>query len=86
MTRGFWESGQHLRLLGSEIAIDCPVRLLHGECDDDVPLDVAFRTMRALRSGDVQLNVLKGGGHRLSEPHEIDAILRTVAALLEPAR
>ena len=41
--------------------------------------------MRALRSADVQLNVLKGGGHRLSEPHEIDAILRTVAALLEPA-
>jgi len=39
--------------------------------------------MRALRSGDVQLSVLKGGGHRLSEPHEIEAILHTVAALLE---
>jgi hypothetical protein len=39
--------------------------------------------MRALRSADVQLNVLKGGGHRLSEPHEIDAILRAVAALIE---
>ena len=53
--------------------------------DRDVPLDVAFRTMRALRSADVQLTMLKGGGHRLSEPHEIDAILRTVAGLLEPA-
>ena len=58
---------------------------IHGELDRDVPLDVAFRTMRALRSADVQLNVIKGGGHRLSEPHEIDAILRTVADLLEPA-
>jgi pimeloyl-ACP methyl ester carboxylesterase len=85
MTPGFRESGQRLLLLGGEIAIDCPVRLLHGELDPDVPLEVAFRTMRALRSADVQLNVLKGGGHRLSEPHEIDAILRTVAALLEPA-
>jgi hypothetical protein len=28
--------------------------------------------------------VIKGGGHRLSEPHEIEAILRTVKALLEP--
>ena len=65
---GFWESGQRLLLLESEIAIDCPVRLLHGERDTDVPLETAFRTMRALRSGDVQLNVLKGGGHRLSEP------------------
>jgi hypothetical protein len=37
-----------------------------------------------VRSADVQLLVIKGGGHRLSEPHEIDAILRTVAELLEP--
>jgi pimeloyl-ACP methyl ester carboxylesterase len=83
MTRRFWESGQRL-LLGIQIAVDCPVRLLHGERDEEVPLDIAFRTMRALRSADVQLNVLKGGGHRLSEPHELDAILRTVAPFLEP--
>lgn len=82
--RAFWESGQQLRLLDHEIAIDCPVRLLHGEVDREVPLDIAFRLMRALRSSDVQLNVLKGGGHRLSEPHEIRAILDTLDALLEP--
>ena len=83
-TAGFWSSGQQHLLLEREIAVDCPVRLVHGDRDDDVPLEVAFRTMRALRSSDVQLNVLKGGGHRLSEPHEIDALLRTVANLLEP--
>jgi len=83
-TQAFWEAGQRLRLLGNEIAIDCPVRLLHGEVDSEVPLDVAFRLMRRLRSSDVQLEVLKGGGHRLSEPHEIRAILHTVQALLEP--
>ena len=83
-TAGFWSSGQDLLLLADQIAIDCPVRLVHGEADPDVPLDVAFRTMGALRSADVQLLVLKGGGHRLSEPREIDAILRTVAGLLEP--
>ena len=82
---GFWQSGQQLLLLDKEIEIHCPVRLVHGELDNDVPLEVAFRTLRALRSADVQLTVLKGGGHRLSEPHEIDAILRTVALLLEPA-
>jgi pimeloyl-ACP methyl ester carboxylesterase len=85
LARGFWESGQRLLLLSSEIAIDCAVRLLHGEHDSDVPLDVAFRTMRALRSADVQLTVLKGGGHRLSEPREIETVLRTVAGLLERA-
>jgi pimeloyl-ACP methyl ester carboxylesterase len=83
-THAFWASGQRLRLLGGEIAIDCPVRLLHGEADEEVPLDVGFRLMRSVRSSDVQLNVLKGGGHRLSEPHEIRAILSTVEALLEP--
>jgi pimeloyl-ACP methyl ester carboxylesterase len=81
--RGFWEAGQELRLLGGEIAIDCPVRLIHGELDRDVPLDVAMRTMRQLRSADVQLTVIKGGGHRLSDPHEIETILRTVGGLLE---
>jgi pimeloyl-ACP methyl ester carboxylesterase len=84
VTRAFWESGQELRLLEGDIAIECPVRLVHGEEDRDVPLDVAFRLMRALRSSDVQLNVLKDGGHRLSEPHEIRAILGTLGALLEP--
>ncbi len=83
-TRAFWESGQALRLLKEDIAIDCPVRLVHGELDEDVPLDVPFRTMGRLRSADVQLLTIKGGRHRLSEPHEIDAILRTVAALVEP--
>lgn len=84
-TAAFWRSGQRLRLLDGEIGIEAPVRLLHGEDDAEVPLDVAFRLMRRLRSSDVQLNVLKGGGHRLSEPHEIRAILRTVETLLEPS-
>jgi pimeloyl-ACP methyl ester carboxylesterase len=84
VTRGFWRSGEALRLLDGPIAIDCPVRLVHGETDGNVPVEVAQRLMRQLRSGDVQLNILKGSGHRLSEPHEIEAILRTVQALVEP--
>ena len=83
LTKAFWESGQRLLLLEREIAIDCPVRLVHGDGDQEVPLDVAFRLMRALRSSDVQLNVLKDGGHRLSQPHEIKAILGMLEALLE---
>jgi len=81
----FRESGQKLLLLNGDITVDCPVRLIHGEVDGDVPVDIAFRTMRALRSADVQLQIIKGGGHRLSEPHEIDAILATVTTLLEQA-
>ncbi|MBV9528782.1 alpha/beta hydrolase [Sphingomonas sp.] len=84
VSRAFWESGQRMLLLGDAIGVDCPVRLIHGEKDEAVPLGVALRTLAALRSGDVQLTVIKDGGHRLSEPHEIAAILRTVADLAEP--
>jgi pimeloyl-ACP methyl ester carboxylesterase len=83
--RTFWESAQELRLLEDPIAIDCPVRLVHGEEDPEVPLDIANRLMRQLRSGDVQLLIIKSGGHRLSEPNEIDAILTVLAGLLEPS-
>jgi pimeloyl-ACP methyl ester carboxylesterase len=83
-TRAFWVSGEALRLLDGPIAIDCPVRLIHGDQDRDVPVAVAVRLMERLRSADVQLNIVKGGGHRLSGPREIEAILRTVAALVEP--
>ena len=81
-TLGFWESGEALRLLDAPIPIDCPVRLVHGDADTDVPVAVAMRTMGTLRSADVQLTVIKGGGHRLSERHQIEAILRSVAAIL----
>lgn len=81
-TRGFWQSGQALRLLVEPIAVDCPVRLVHGDADSDVPVAIAVRTMEKLRSADVQLTLLKGGGHRLSARHEIEAILRAVAALV----
>jgi len=82
-TRAFWESGQANLLLDSEVPIDCPVRLLHGLDDTDVPPSIAFRLGRALRSGDVQTMLVKGGGHRLSRPGELGLLLTTVAALIE---
>ena len=85
-SRVFWQSGQELLLLEKPIPIQCPVRLVHGEDDPDVPLPVAYRLLQQLRSADVQLTIVKGGGHRLSEPHEIEAIVRTVAGLLEPSQ
>jgi pimeloyl-ACP methyl ester carboxylesterase len=85
-SRAFWESGQSMLLLDQPVAVECPVRLIHGAADRDVPLGIALRLTEQLRSADVQLNIIKGGGHRLSEPHEIEAIVRTVAALVEPVQ
>jgi pimeloyl-ACP methyl ester carboxylesterase len=85
-TLRFWESGEALRLLGEPIPVDCSVRLIHGDADSEVPLDIALRTLEKLRSADVQLTVIKGSGHRLSQDHEIEAILRTLNAVLETCR
>jgi pimeloyl-ACP methyl ester carboxylesterase len=81
-TFAFWESGQSLRVLDGAPVVDCPVRLIHGECDRDVPVEIALRTLQRLRSADIQLTIIKGGGHRLSERHEIETILRSVASLV----
>lgn len=81
-TLGFWESGQRL-LLGDDIALHCPVRLVHGDQDGEVPLPVALRTVAALRSSEVQLWLVKGGGHRLSGPAELRTILRAATDLVE---
>lgn len=81
-TLAFWESGQGLRLLEDEIAIDCPVRLLHGQADPDVPWEIALRTAGRLRSSDVQTLLIKDGDHRLSRDGDIALLVRTVASLL----
>lgn len=82
-TRGFWESGEGLRLLHAEIAIDCPVRLLHGQADADVPWAYALELMKRLRSSDVQTTIVKDGDHRLSREPDIALLIATVKGLLD---
>ena len=82
-TRAFWESGKANRLLQSEIAIDCPVRLIHGQRDSDVPWQISLDIAAQLRSADVQALLIKDGDHRLSQPQDIAVMLQTVQDLLE---
>ena len=82
-TRAFWESGQANRLLTGEIAIDCPLRLIHGQRDADVPWQISLDTAANVRSADVQTLLIKDGDHRLSRDQDIALILRVVGNLLE---
>ena len=82
-TRAFWESGEALKLLAGPIAIDGPVRLLHGLDDSDVPWRVSIELAQRLRSADVQTILVKNGDHRLSRDGDIAMLTRTVATLLE---
>jgi pimeloyl-ACP methyl ester carboxylesterase len=80
-SRAFWESGEALKLLGGDIAIDCPVRLLHGLDDADVPWRISLRLTERLASADVRTILVKGGDHRLSRPGDIALLIDTVESL-----
>ncbi len=83
-SRAFWLSGQANLLLEYQIPLDCPVRLLHGRQDEDVPWQTSLRLAEALHSADVQVTLIKDGDHRLSRDCDIALLLRTIAALAEP--
>ena len=64
----------NLRLRGG-LEITCPVHLLHGMQDEEVPWQTATSTAQCLASTDVELSLVKGAGHRFSEPDQL-ALLR----------
>ncbi len=81
ITRELIEDGRNHLLLDAPIAIRCPVRLLQGQQDPDVPWEQALTLMAKLESRDVQLTLIKDGDHRLSRPDDLALLERTLAAL-----
>lgn len=81
----FIEEGRRHLLLGSEIALDIPVRLIHGMKDRDVPHELALEIVAKLTSEDVELTYLKESGHNLSEPDDLARICSTLDRLLNIA-
>lgn len=75
------EARQHL-LLHQNIPIHCPVRMLHGIQDVDVPWQTSLKTAERLSNSDVQLTLIKDGEHRLSRDQDLALLLRTLAEML----
>ena len=80
-TQRFWDAGQRNLLLGGEIALDMPVRLLQGQCDADVPWQQTLVLAERIRSADVQVTLVKNGDHRLSRPQDIALLVATIESL-----
>ena len=83
ITRALIEEGRDHLLLGGPIALGCPVRLLQGMADRDVPWKTALTLAEKLAGDDVEVTLIKGGDHRLSEPPDLARLGRTLDALIE---
>jgi pimeloyl-ACP methyl ester carboxylesterase len=81
ITRALIEDGRHHLLLGSSIEVGCPVRILQGAQDPDVPWQHAFRLVHRLPADDVVLTMIQDGDHRLSRPQDIARIIAAVAEI-----
>lgn len=81
ITRALIEDGRRHLILDGPIDIACPVRILQGMADPDVPWKHAVKFAECLLSDDLELTLLKSGDHRLSKPDEIAKIIAAVLAV-----
>ena len=75
------EDGRRHLLLRAPIPIHCPVRLMHGKLDAEVPWETAPRTAHRLAGRDVEILTVEDGDHRLSRPEDLDRLWAAAQAL-----
>ena len=75
---GFWADARQHLLLGAPIPISCPVTLLQGQRDAEVPWETALRLAERLDSDKVLVQLAKDGDHRLSREQDVARLLATV--------
>lgn len=88
ITRGLIEDGRRHLILGGGVDVRCPVRVLQGMADPDVPWQHALNLVERLGSRDVVVELVKGGDHRLSTPSDIarmDAMLDELMVAAAPS-
>lgn len=75
------EEGRNHLLLDKPLSLPCPVRLLHGQSDPDVPWQYSLQIAEHLDAPEVITTFVKGGDHRLSTPADIARLIATVSEL-----
>lgn len=79
------EDGRLNRVLDGVIDIGCPIHVLQGMEDPDVPYTHAIRLMEHLSCDDAVLTLIRDGDHRLSRPEDIEKLKEAVSHLLNAA-
>jgi pimeloyl-ACP methyl ester carboxylesterase len=78
ITRALIEEGRNHLLLGRMIETGCPVRILQGVQDPDVPWNHAVELTSRLAQDDVVLTLVKDGDHRLSRAEDLERLIKAV--------
>ncbi len=76
------KSGRQHLVLGKSIPITCPVRMMHGCSDTDVPWQLSAELLDRLQCDDGRLTLIKNGDHRLSKEAELDVMAGLLGELL----
>ena len=79
---GLFEDGRQHLVMRGPIALDRPVRLLHGMRDEAVPWQTSLSLAERLGSSDVVVTLVKDGDHRLSSETDLARLGRTLDELL----
>ncbi|SEB61244.1 Pimeloyl-ACP methyl ester carboxylesterase [Nitratireductor aquibiodomus] len=82
-TRALFEDGKRNLVLNGILDTHCPVHILQGKADPDVPFTHAMRLTEHLPADDVTLSLIGDGDHRLSRPQDIALILRSLEGLVD---
>ena len=82
ITRKLLQDGRKNTVMDKPLSLDCPVRLLHGELDPDVPWQRSQQLLAHMDCQDASLSIIKDGDHRLSEPLHLRDLDQVVIALL----
>ncbi|NBX03499.1 MAG: alpha/beta hydrolase [Alphaproteobacteria bacterium] len=83
ITKKLIEDGRGHLLLDSPIALNVPVRLLHGTKDEDVPHAISELLLERITSADKSLTLIEGGDHRLSEPKYLKLLCEVVEGIIK---
>src|SRR4029077_4432402 len=81
ITRNLVQERRNYLLLRRAHALGCPVRILQGAQDPDVPWQHAFALTHRLPADDVVLTMIQDGAHLLSRPQYIARIIAAVAEI-----
>jgi len=75
------EGRRHLLFGGEKFNTHCPIRIIHGRKDVDVPWQQSEKLVAHLTNDDVELDLIEDGEHRLSHDEDIERLITTIAEL-----